>query len=155
MTKSALITQTSTKLATAAALGEAKARRKWSNSDAADALGCGEGTIRNRLEGDDPKNQMTVHELRRSLAADGTHIANRILADDGYRVVSAGCDSAPDALAIAAAQTRCATDLIEAAPDGFDPGEAERLLPGIVAQIDRLSALEGHLRRVISEARQR
>jgi len=150
MTKFALITQSDTKRATAAAIQDAKTRRKWSNSDAGDALGCGEGTIRNRLDSDDPGNQMTVHELRRSLRSDGTHIANKILADDGYRVVSTGADSAPDALTVAAMQTRCAAELIDAAPDGIDYEEAKRLLPRVVEQQDSLAALEGMLRRTIA-----
>lgn len=153
MTKFGLITQSDTKRATAAALADAKRRRCWSNSDAADALGCGEGTIRNRLDADDPKHQMTVHELRRALRTDGPHIANGILADDGYRVVSSACDSAPDALTVAGQQTRCAAELIESAPGGIDFDEAQRLLPMVVAQQDSLSALEGHLRRTINRGR--
>jgi hypothetical protein len=153
MTKFAIITQSHTKRATAAALAEAKARNRWSNSDAADALGCGEGTIRNRLDADDPKNQMTVHELRRSLQADGPHIANAILSDVGFGVVSTECDSAPDALAVAGASARCAAEIISMAPGGFDPDEARRLLPIVTAQKCELAALETMLRKVLSDDR--
>lgn len=82
----ALITQSHTKRTTAAAISAAKARNGWSNSDAADALGCCEGTIRNRLDTDAPNNQMTVHELLRSLQSDGRGIANDILAAVEYEV---------------------------------------------------------------------
>lgn len=150
MTKSGLITQTDTKRLCAAAIADAKARNDWSNSDAGDALGCGEGTIRNRLNTDDVGNQMTVHELRRSLRADGTHIANKILTEDGYRVVPTGSEGAPDALTVAAMQTRCAADLIDAAPDGIDFEEAKRLLPRVVEQQDSLASLEAMFRRIIA-----
>lgn len=153
MTKCTLITQSHTKRATAAALAEAKVRNDWSNSDAGDAIGCGEGTIRNRLDADDPKNQMTVHELRRSLQADGAHIANAILADVGYRVTPTGCESAPDALAVAGASARCAAEIITAAPGGFDPDEAKRLLPIVTAQMSELASLESMLRKVLSDDR--
>ncbi len=89
MTKCSLITQSHTKRQTALALAEAKTRNHWSNGDAGDALGCGEGTIRNRLDADDAKNQMTVHELLRSIQADGPHIANSILAIVDHRVRAA------------------------------------------------------------------
>lgn len=150
MTKPFLITQTHTKRETAAAIAEAKARNGWSNNDAGDALGCGEGTIRNRMEADDPKNQMTVHELLRSIQADGPHIANRILRSVDYRVVPTSCDSAPDAIAVAGNAARCAAEIITAAADGFDRDEAKRLLPLVVAQQAELAALETMLRGVIT-----
>lgn len=150
MTKSALITQSRTKQVTAAALQDAKSRNGWSNGDAGDALGCGEGTIRNRLDGDDAKNQMTVHELLRSIQADGPHIANMILAIVDHRADPVCCDNAPDAIAAAGAAARCAADLIAAAPDGFSKAEARTLLPQIEAQIRQLKGLADHMREVIA-----
>lgn len=152
MTKCALITQSLTKRRTAAALLAAKARREWSNSDMGDALGCGEGTIRNRIDGDDAKNQMTVHELLRSIQADGAHIANDILAIVDHRATPRRCTSAPDAIAAAGAAARCAAEIIEAAPGGFDRSEAVKLLPSIEQEIEALTALADHLREVIAGA---
>jgi hypothetical protein len=149
MTKCDLITQSHTKRVTASALANAKARNSWSNGDAGDALGIGEGTIRNRLDGDDPKHQMTVHELLRSINTD-TGIANEILAIVKYRVSPTDCDNAPDAIAVAGSAARCAADIITAAPGGFDEGEAKALLPGVSALATTLIALEAQLRAVIS-----
>jgi len=155
MTKSLVITQSSTKRLCAAALADAKSRHDWSNQDAGDALGCGEGTIRNRLNTDDVGNQMTVHELRRSLGADGTHIANKILSGDGYLVVPVTAADAPDAFALAASSSRCTAELIEAAQDGFDFDEATSLLPKVVEQREGLASLEVLLRRTIAEGPKR
>lgn len=150
MTKCDLITQSHTKRVTASALANAKARNSWSNGDAGDALGIAEGTIRNRLDGDDPKHQMTVHELLRSITGDGTDIANEILAIVKHRVSPVACDNAPDAIAVAGSAAQCAADIITAAPDGFDEGEAKALLPGVSALATTLIALEAQLRAVIS-----
>lgn len=149
MTKCDLITQSHTKRVTASALANAKARNSWSNGDAGDALGIGEGTIRNRLDGDDPKHQMTVHELLRSIKTD-TGIANEIMAIVKHRVSPTDCDNAPDAIAVAGSAARCAADIITAAPGGFDEGEAKALLPGVSALATTLIALEARLRAVIS-----
>lgn len=149
MTKCDLITQSHTKRVTASALANAKVRNSWSNGDAGDALGIGEGTIRNRLDGDDPKHQMTVHELLRSIKAD-TGIANEIMAIVKHRVSPTDCDNAPDAIAVAGSAARCAADIITAAPGGFDEGEAKALLPGVSALATTLIALEAQLRAVIS-----
>ncbi len=149
MTKRAVITQTNTKRITASAISEAKERNGWSNGDAGDALGCGEGTIRNRLEADDPKHQMTVYELLRSIDADGPHIANRILGAVDFRAMPKGCTSAPDALALAGSQARCAAELIAAVPGGIDRNEAFQLLPLVVTQQASLAALETLLRSII------
>jgi len=146
MTKCDLITQSRTKRETAAAIAEAKARNEWSNGDAGDALGCGEGTIRNRLDADDAKHQMTVYELLRSIQSDGAHIANRIMRVVKHRLVPTDCSSAPDALAVAGSAARCAAEIITAAPGGFDRDEAKRLLPIVVAQQADLAALETLLR---------
>ena len=90
-----LITQSHSKRVVAAAISAAKARNDWSNSDAADALGCSEATIRNRLDEDAPNNQMTVHELLRSIQSDEGRIANDILRDLGFRLET--IDPTPDA----------------------------------------------------------
>jgi len=153
MSKRDLITQTRTKRATAAAIADAKLRNGWSNGDAGDALGCGEGTVRNRLEADDAKNQMTVHELLRSIQADGPHIANAILAVVRCRVATVECENAPDALAVAGASARCAAELIAAAPGGIDPDEARRLLPIVTAQRHELEQLEATLRATLATTR--
>jgi hypothetical protein len=150
MTKCDLITQSRTKRQTALAISEAKQRNGWSNSDAGDALGCGEGTIRNRLDGDDAKNQMTVHELLRSIQADGPHIANTILAMVDHRAHPITCDSVPDAISAAGTSARCAAELIQAAPGGFDKLEAIGLLPLVEQQIQTFIGLADHLREVIA-----
>ena len=150
MTKCDLITQSRTKRQTALAISEAKLRNGWSNGDAADALGCGEGTIRNRIDADDAKNQMTVHELLRSIQADGPHIANSILAIVDHRVHAIACDNVPDAIAAAGDSARCAAELIAAAPGGFDKNEALALLPLVENQIATLIGLADHLREVIA-----
>lgn len=150
MTKSMLITQSSTKRATAAAIAEAKARNDWSNRDAGDALGCGEGTIRNRIDAEDAKNQMTVHELLRSIQADGPHIANRILEGVAYRVLPKSYAAAPDALAVAGGAARCAAEIIAASPGGFDRNEAAKLIPIVVEQQENLAALEQLLRECLA-----
>jgi hypothetical protein len=155
MTKTTLITQSNTKRLCAAAIADAKERHDWSNRDAGDALGCGEGTIRNRINTDDVGNQMTVHELRRSLAADGTHIANRILSGDGYLVMPVDTAEPADAFAIAASGARCTAELIEAAQDGFVFDEAISLLPKVVEQREGLARLEALLRRTIAEGPKR
>lgn len=95
---SRLITQSHTKRVVAAAISSAKARNDWSNSDTADALGCCEATVRNRLDAESPNNQMTVHELLRSIQSDDAHIANEIFAEVGHKVqplvteTAANCD---------------------------------------------------------------
>lgn len=150
MTKRLLITKSLTKRITAAAIAEAKARNGWSNADAGDALDCSEGTVRERLDADEAGKQMTVHELRRVTQADGAAIANRILADLGYRLVPiAGGAAAPDAMALAVQQARCNADLLEAAPDGIDLGEARRLLPQYVALADTITHFKAQLRAII------
>ena len=138
MTDPRLITQSSTKRVTAAAIGDAKARRSWSNADAGDALGVAEGTIRNRLEADCPKHQMTVFELLRALQSDGVAIPNRIMADAGYEVVPTVCASATDAIVTAGRQAHCASEIIAAAVDAVITREEwRRLMPVIVqAQAD-------------------
>jgi hypothetical protein len=150
MTNCRVLTQSATKRQTAAALAERKAQLGWSNGDAGDVLGCGEGTIRNRLDGDDPKNQMTVHELLRSIQGDDTHIANHIMALVDCAVVRTGKGAAPDALAAAGHSARCAAELIAAAPDGFDTKEARHLLPLVIQLIGELGGIETMLRDVIA-----
>lgn len=150
MTKCGLITQSSTKRVTALAIAEAKRRNGWSNGDAGDALGIAEGTIRNRLDGDDPKNQMTVFELLRSIQSDGPHIANTIFTIVGHRVDATACGSAPDALAAAGEAARCAAEIIQAAPNGFDRTEAQHLLPILEGQIAQQTALANFLRGIIA-----
>ncbi len=150
--KSHLLTQSGTKRVTAAALAAAIARNEWSNADAGEALGCSEGTIRNRLDTGTADKQMPVHELRRSIVVDGPEMANAILADINHRVVPVHCETAPDALAAAGAAARCAADIIAAAPDGFDPDEAKLLLPAITRLQHELAGLEAHLRSIAAAA---
>lgn len=141
MTKCALLTHSHTKRITAAALTAAKARRDWSNGDLADAMGCGEGTIRNRLTDDEPSHQMTVHELRRVTQADGPMIANAIFADLEYQLVPDNPESAIDALTVAHGAANCAAALIEASPGGISVAEWRTLMPILEAQDQRLSSL--------------
>lgn len=149
MTKSRLITQSDTKRATASAIADAKVRNRWSNADAGDALGCAEGTIRNRIDADCCKHQMTVHELARSIDADGPHIANAILGPlVAHRVVPLICDTAPHALEAAGRAARCAADLIAAGADGIDAHEARNLIPDVVALQATLAGLEVRLRAI-------
>jgi len=151
MTIQRTLTQSRTKLVTADALSDAKKRRGWSNGDAGDALGCGEGTIRNRLDQDDPGHQMTVYELLRSVLADGTHIANAIFDEIDHHLRPHGCASAPDAIEVAYQQTKCAAELIAAAPGGYDLEEARRLLPIVAAQNASGAVLEAQLRAIIAK----
>jgi hypothetical protein len=150
MTTPRTLTQSRAKRVIASALTDAQKRRDWSNADLGDALGCGEGTIRNRTDIDDTGKQMTVYELLRSVAADGTHIANAIFAEVQHQLRPTGCSSAPDAIAIAYEQTRCAAELIAASPGGYDLEEATRLLPMVVDQNARGALLEAELRRIIA-----
>ena len=85
MAKTEFISQSIVKRRTAAALAAAKDRHGWSDYDAADALGVSRSTIQNRLCGDDPSKQMTIHELLRSFHDDGAAMANEILALAGHR----------------------------------------------------------------------
>lgn len=78
MNKTRFLSQTLVKRTAAAAISNAQARNNWSKSEVADALGCCPTTIRNRLDGDDPGKQVTIHELLRSVQSDGPHIANEI-----------------------------------------------------------------------------
>lgn len=150
MTKRRLITQSDTKRVTAAALAEAKSRNRWSNADAGDALGCAEGTIRNRLDADCSKHQMTVHELVRSIDADGPGIANAILGPlVDHRAVPIVCDTAPDAIEAAGRAARCAADLIAAGADGIDADEARALIQPVVDLQATMAGLEVRLRAIV------
>jgi hypothetical protein len=148
MRKAVILTQSSVKRTTAAAISAAKKRRAWSNGDAGDALGCSANTIANRLDADDPKHQMSVYELLRSVPADGVHIANDIFADVQHRLVPDHCDTVPDAIDAAGAAARCAADILTAGVDGFSKEEAEQLLPGIVDLQVKYAGLEALLRRI-------
>jgi hypothetical protein len=150
MTKCGLITHSHTKRRTAAALAALKASRSFSNADMGDAMGCGEGTVRNRLESDDPSHQMTVHELVRLTQALGSSVANAIFADIGHQLVPDVHDSAADALGAAGASARCTAALIEAAPGGIDRAEARRLLPLLEAQDALISGMIVHCRHVLA-----
>ncbi|MDH7973707.1 hypothetical protein QH494_16060 [Sphingomonas sp. AR_OL41] len=150
VSKSGFFTHSDTKRVTAAAIVDMQQRRRWSDGDAGDALGCSASTIVNRRNADDPGHQMTVHELRRSLHSDGPHIANRILRDDGFHVVPLVYGEAPDALAMAGKQSRFVAELIAAAPGGLDADEAALLLPMVVEQQADLAALEADLRATIA-----
>lgn len=152
MLNCSLITQSHTKKAAASALAEAKARHGWSNTDLGDALGCGEGTIRNRLDTDSPGNQMTVHELLRSIQSDGPAIANRILGEVGYRATPTQAAPDADVLLVASRAALCASELITAAPDGIDPKEAQHLLPLLVDHVAQLTALKETLRVIAQSA---
>ena len=155
MTKPRLIAKSFTKRVTAAALVEAKARNGWSNADAGDALGCSEGTVRLRCDGDDVANQMTVHELLRVTQADGAAIANRIFGEVGHRLTetTAGASDG-DALGIAAAQAAIVGQLIEAMADQrIDAKEAAALLPQLVTLTERMVSFKAHLRAIIEGER--
>lgn len=153
MTKRVLITKTSTKRVTAAAIAEAKARNGWSNADAGDALDCSEGTVRLRTDGEDVGNQMTVHELRRITQADGAAVADRIFADLGYRLSGASAvdgDAAGAALQLAASKATLIGQLIAAAADDqINRDEAKLLLPQLAALSEQLTGFMAHLRAVI------
>lgn len=151
MTKSAHITQSSTKRITAAALAELKRLREWSNSDLGEALGCGEGTARNRLCDDDPNNQMPVHELRRLIAAGEFGTVNSIFADLGVHLEQDVFDTPTDALQAAAASSRCSVALIEAAPDGISKAEWRVLLPLLEDEDRKISAMLVEGRRVLGD----
>ncbi|WP_145960975.1 hypothetical protein [Sphingosinithalassobacter portus] len=131
-----------------------KRDREWSNSDLADVLGCGEGTVRNRLADDDPANQMPVHELRRLIAAGEGSTVNAILADLGVHIEPDHFGNPTDALQAAAAASRCSVALIEAAPDGIDGKEWAALLPLLEDEERKISALLAEGRRMLAEGRQ-
>jgi hypothetical protein len=145
MTKLGLITQSHTKRVTAAAIANAKARNGWSNSDAADALGTCEGTVRNRLDADCPKNQMTVHELLRSLPHD-IGIANDVLAPAGHKVVPLDGTKAPD-MSLPCIVARFQLELSLALEDGrLDPEELRRMRPQIEALGEAVDGLRERMK---------
>lgn len=129
MTKAPILTQSHAKRVSAAALSTLKARRDWSNADLGEAMGCGEGTVRNRLDGDSSNNQLTAHELVRLTLADGPAVANALFGEVGFELVPDAHGSAPDALVAASGAARCAAALIERSPDGIDLKEWRELLP--------------------------
>ena len=150
MMKRRIITQSDAKRATATAIDEAKERNRWSNADVGDVLGCGEGTVRNRLNGDDPAHQMSVYELARAIAAGQPEIANHILkALCGHHVAPDCADDAPQALDAAAASAQCAADLIAIAPDGISLAEAKATLPTMVRMQALFAGLEAQMRQII------
>ncbi|NYT43130.1 hypothetical protein HZY97_20310 [Sphingomonas sp. R-74633] len=153
MTKCGLITHSRTKRVTAGALADAKTRNDWSNGDMGDAMGCGEGTVRHRLNADDPSHQMTVHELLRLTQADGPRVANAIFADIQHALVPDVHDTVPDALAAASGAALCASALIEAAPGGIDLVEWRRLLPTLEAHDAVISRLIQIGRAALAEVR--
>ena len=151
MTNRKLITKSSSKRVTADALGEAKRRNGWSNADLGDAMDCCEGSVRNRLDDEDPKNQMLVHELRRITQSDGPAVANCIFADLNFRLTATASQAtALDALPLAAAKASLVGQLIEAAADNvIDRQEALSLLPQLVDLTNRLVGFKAHLRAII------
>lgn len=159
MTKAIIITKSATKLATAAALAEAKRRRSWSNADAAEVLGTSEGTVRNRLAEDEPdKHHMTVHELARAIAAGEVPMVNQILTDlVGYHVApNATSIELPDVLDTAQAAARAAAELIAAAADGeVDAAEADSALPRLVELQAELTGLIEQFRPLAAKAPRR
>lgn len=153
MTKSPVFTQSATKRTIAAALSELKKERSWSNADLGDVLGCGEGTVRNRLADDEPNNQMPVHELRRLIAAGELATVNAILADVGAHIEQDGYDTPIDALQAAASASRCTAALIDAAPGGIDAREWRVLLPLLEDEDRRIGCLLAQGRRAVAEGR--
>ena len=154
MTKTSLITKSSTKRVGASALLEVKARREWSNVDLGDAMDCSEGTVRLRIDGDDVAKQMTMHEARRITQADGPAVLNALLSDIGY-CLSPIADLLPDVnpMGVAATAARTASDLITLAVDGIDPDEAAVLLPLAVTLTADLTDLKAHLRAIIKKGK--
>lgn len=150
MTKSCFFTQSCTKRLTASALADLKRRNAWSNADLGDALGGGEGTARNRLCDDEPNNQMTVHELRRLIAAGEIGTVNSILADLGVHVEPDKYETPIDALQAAAASSRCTGALIEAAPDGISRAEWRKLIPLLEDEDRKIGAMLIEGRRALS-----
>lgn len=147
-------TQSSTKRIVAAALAALKAARQWSNGDLGDALGCGEGTARNRLCDDDTNNQMPVHELRRLIASGELSTVNAIVADLGVHVEPDAPDAPGDPLQAAAASSRCSVALIEASADGRITDDEWRVLIPLLEDEDRkIGALLAQGRRQLAEDR--
>lgn len=147
MTKQRLITKSSTKRITAAALTEAKARNGWSNADLGDGMDCSEGCARLRMDGDDPKNQMTVHELRRITQSDGPAVANLIFADLHYRLDGGVAELPTEILHVSASLARLAAAISSAAAGGpLNAVDARALLPDAVEVSRQIHGLKALLR---------
>lgn len=83
-----ILTQRISKARCADLIRAAKRANGWTNTDAGDAMGCCEGTVRNRLDDDTPKDQMTVYELARLIAACDPKAIGDELAALGLAVLS-------------------------------------------------------------------
>lgn len=154
MTKTKLLSQIGTKQIVAEALRDTKKRNGWSNAETGDAMGCGEGTVRNRLDDEDASHQMTVHELRRLIAVDGSTALDSMIADLGYRtIVTDDCQRHADPMTLAAAKARAAADLIAALSDGnISREEAARLLPQFECLVGDIVHMKGQLRAILRGA---
>jgi hypothetical protein len=146
MRDSGIISQSLTKRTTAAALADRVRANNWSNSDAGDVLGISEGTIRNRLDGDEPSKQMTVHELARSVKYDGPAMANAILSKlVGFHLERDERESAAEALDLTADGAQCAAALLAMSPE-LSPADRRALLAKVINIKITLGGVEALLR---------
>ncbi len=147
------LTQRLAKRVVAEALSRRLDGNNLNNAEGGDILGCGEGTIRNRLDRDDDGKQMTVYELARGIrawgAAFGTDILDRLA---GVRCEANGTDHAPDPIAFASESACVIAEVLKAAADRkFEFDEAKALLPFVDRMDHATTALGNYLRDVIAK----
>lgn len=150
-----VLTQTHTKRIAAAALAELKVKNHWSSADLADAMGCADRTVANRLCDEEPNNALTLHELRRLVQAGELGAANAIFADLGVRMDPIDYSTPIDAITASSCSARCTSALIEAAPGGYSVDEWRVLLPMLEQHDATISNLIQQGRRAIAQAGER
>lgn len=149
-----IITQSRAKRAFAEAVLHEKGARELSNHDVGDVLGCGEGTVRNRLDTDSAENQPLAYELSRGIREWGADFGNRFITPlTGYILVPARCDSEADPVRIAAEMGDCLARILTADADKIiRHAEAKLLLPIVEAVVGKLNAFAEKLRGIIARA---
>lgn len=145
------LTQRLAKRIVADALSQQLTAESLNNAEGGDVLGCGEGTIRNRLDRDDDGKQMTVYELARGIRAWGAKFGTAILSKlAGVRCEVIDGDQAPDPIVFAGDMASLIGELLKAAADRiFSYVEAKALLPFVEKLEEGAGALAEHLREVI------
>lgn len=150
MSRYGIITQNDAKRAFAAAVLQEKDARNLKNPDVGDVLGCGEGTVRNRLDTDRTDHQPLAFELARGIKTWGPDFGTHYLMPlTGCRVVSAS--GVGEDLRIELANRMgdlVAGALVSHTLTGLRPVEAKLMLAMLEAVIVKLTSYADLLRAV-------